>query len=52
VNWQKWVIIGFLTLSALLTISSVGKKREPVTPAVAVLTTLFGAGLIWLVVAS
>lgn len=35
-TWFTWFLLSFWALNALATISLVGKKREPVTPAVAV----------------
>lgn len=36
----KWLIIGFIALGALLTVTLVGKPRKPLTPGAAALTVL------------
>ena len=49
-NWQKWVLVVTYLLSTLLTIGTVGKKREAITPGVAVAATIANLLLIALVV--
>jgi len=49
-GWPKYILIAWLVLGALLTIAHVGKKREPMTAGTAALSTVFTAGLVWLVV--
>lgn len=39
-NGFKIALIVLMALGAILTVASVGKRREPVTPAVAVVTLL------------
>lgn len=49
-NWLAWLIVAYLGVSALLSVAATGKKREPTTPGVAVLTVIFAGLLIWGVV--
>jgi hypothetical protein len=49
-TWQKIVLIVWLALGALVTILAVGRKREPITPAMAAIVALLDVGLIALVV--
>ena len=49
-NWAKFIIIAFEVVGALITVAHVGKPRDAITGGVAVLTLIFTAALIWLVV--
>jgi hypothetical protein len=40
-----WLLVALFVFSALLTVGTVGKKREPITPTVAVLTLLLSASM-------
>lgn len=48
--WAKWVLVGWLAFSALVTVSQIGKPRDPITPSVATVTVAVAAVLILLVV--
>jgi hypothetical protein len=48
-HWTLWIVVGWVALGALLTITQVGKIRPPTTPGVAALTVVFSAVLIALV---
>lgn len=41
-----WIIVGFLALSALVTVWMVGKPREPVTPGGALATVVIYGALV------
>lgn len=49
-SWEKWVLIAYMMLNAVLTILVIGKPRPPITPDVAVGIMLVNTGLITLVV--
>jgi hypothetical protein len=51
-TWQKWVVAGYIALSALITIAQVGKHRKPIEPSVAAIATVLDVLLVWLVVTS
>lgn len=51
-SWQKWVLVAFTALAALLNVSVIGKPRKPLTPGLAVTILLLDAGYIALVVTS
>lgn len=42
----KWVLVGWIALNLLLVIGSVGKPREPNSPAVAVLTVVVWSAIV------
>lgn len=42
----KWIIVGFLTLGALLSVANVGKPRKPITAGQAVTIVVINAALI------
>lgn len=41
-----WVLVGVLALGALATVSLVGKRRDPVSPGLAVWSVVLNAALI------
>ena len=49
-NWQAWVVVAVHASAVLVTISTVGKQRPPITPGVAAISTAVQAALIGLVV--
>jgi hypothetical protein len=49
-NWHKWVFVAFCTFSTFATISMIGKKREPLTHGVAIVTIIVNLLLVALVV--
>jgi hypothetical protein len=49
-TWQKWTLIALYVYATLSTIARIGKKREPITPSIAVVTTVLAVGFIALVV--
>jgi hypothetical protein len=48
-HWTLWIVVGYLVLAALVTITQVGKVRAPYTPGVAAVTVGLAAVLIVLV---
>jgi hypothetical protein len=48
-SWPHIIVVAYLVFGSLLTIAQVGKPKQPISPATAVTTVLFAAGLIWLV---
>jgi hypothetical protein len=48
--WQQWVYVGYAIFGALLTVSTVGKPRQPATPGMAVCALCIYGLLAWLVV--
>ena len=49
-TWEKWAIIGFLALGALIGVANIGKPRNPTDATTAVIHLLLTAGLCVLVV--
>lgn len=49
-SWQLWIVVGWLTLSAIVTIATVGKPKQPTTGGVAAFSTVIMAVLIWLII--
>ena len=49
-SWQKWVLVGLLSLSTQITICMIGKQRKPLQPGTAALAALINLGMITLVV--
>lgn len=50
VTWPAWIVIVILTLSALATISQVGKDRKPLTGGMAVAVVITNVILVGLIV--
>lgn len=50
-NWIAWSLVSYIGISALLTVAAVGRKREPLTAGVAVLSVVFAGLIIWGIVA-
>lgn len=48
--WYAWAFIIMQGIGVALTIGQVGKERQPITPAVAVLTTIIAGLYVWAVV--
>lgn len=50
-DWILWIVVGLMVLGGLAAISQVGKPREPITPAGAVVATVITAfyitAIIW-----
>ena len=51
-NVYKWIIIALYIVSTIVTISSIGKPRAPLTPGVVAVITVINLGVIALVVAA
>jgi len=51
-SWQKRFLAIWITASALLTVTAVGKRREPITPGMAAATVLIGAGPVLAVISA
>lgn len=49
-SWLLWGVVAYFVLGSLTTVGLIGKKREPVTPGVAVGVLLIHAALIAAVV--
>lgn len=47
--WEAWTLIALFVFGGLGTVCLVGRKREPITPGVAVVTLILSAFQIWLV---
>ncbi|MFT8330272.1 hypothetical protein [Bifidobacterium psychraerophilum] len=48
--WQQWFLIGWLVLSMVVTVASVGKDRQPINGGVAAWSVLVNVLLIWLII--
>lgn len=46
VLWIDWVIVAFLALGTIGTITQVGKERKPIDPGQAALTTIINVSVI------
>ena len=45
-HWLNWAVVGVLAVNILVVIGFVGKPRQPITSATAVVSTIFTALLI------
>jgi len=49
-NWAQWTLIGFMAFAAIGAIATIGKERQPRTPAEACIGLVINVVCIWLVV--
>jgi len=49
-SFAKWFLLGWFASSALVTVATIGKARQPLNPVAAAISLLVFAGLSYLVV--
>ena len=49
-TWQKWVVIGFLIFSYLVTITQIGKPRKPLEAGTVAIMGVFQGLFVWLII--
>ena len=49
-NWAQWILIALTAFGSIFSIATIGKEREPRTPAEAAIGLVVSVLTVWLVV--
>lgn len=50
-EWILWIVVGLLVLGVIANILTIGKPKEPTTPALAAGTAILAGLYIWAIIA-